>query len=173
MSIKVPVSSDICELKSGQQVEISGDLLVFRDQAHKRLVCELALNNKLPFDLENQAIFYAAPTETKPGGIIGSIGPTTSTRMDDFTKPLLEKGIKLLIGKGPRRKQVKDSLIKNKAIYLVTVGGAAAFLSKHIKKVKIIAYQDLGPEAVYLIKVEKFPAIVAIDCNGKDIFERS
>lgn len=171
-SISFPLKEDICQLKAGEQINLNGPVLVLRDQAHKRLIEELRTGEKLELDLQGQAIFYASPTPAKLGQAVGSIGPTTSIRMDKFTPKLLEQGVKVLIGKGPRTNLVKESLVKNKAVYLVTVGGAAAFLSKLVKRVKIIAYQDLGPEAVHLIEVENFPAIVAIDCKGNDIFAK-
>ncbi len=149
----------IKDLKAGDQVLISGTLYVARDAAHQR---------GLPFDLRGQVIFYAGPTPGKP---VGSIGPTTSSRMDSFTVPLLEKGLRGSIGKGPRSEEVKKALKKYQAVYFVATGGAAALLGKTVTKSEVIAYPELGPEAVLKIEVLDFPAIVAYDSQGGDLFE--
>ena len=171
--IKTPLIEEIvCQLKAGQWVEVTGTVYVARDQAHKRMAEALKSGQELPFDIKGQIIFYASPAPAKPGRVIGPIGPTTSARMDEFTPVLLEHGLKGAIGKGPRSENVKQAFKKNRAIYLVTFGGAAALLSKHIKSAKIIAYEDLGPESILELNVEHFPAIIAIDCQGNTIFKK-
>jgi fumarate hydratase subunit beta len=165
MKLTTPLSDkDIKALKAGDAVLISGTIYTARDAAHQRF------SNKLPFDIKGQIIYYASPTPTPPGKIIGSIGPTTSSRMDAFTPGLLEKGLKAMLGKGSRSKEVVAAIKKYKAVYLVVPGGTAALLSKHVKKSRVLAYPDLGAEAVYELEVENFPAIVAIDSRGGDLF---
>ncbi len=170
MNYKVPFNeNDINKLEAGQWVQLTGQLIVMRDAAHKRLLASDNPAGELPIDFNSQIIFYAGPT----AGFVnrkGVIGPTTSARMDVFVEPMLKLGVKGFLGKGPRSAEVKDLLVKYGAVYLVTVGGAAALLSKHVKDAKIIAYPDLGPEAIYLITVENFPALIATDKNGKSIF---
>jgi len=165
MKITAPLSDkDIKELKAGDEVLISGIIYTARDAAHQRF------GNKLPFDIKGQIIYYASPTPTPPGKIIGSIGPTTSSRMDAFAPELLKKGLKAMIGKGSRSKEVIAAIKKYKAVYLVVPGGTAALLSKHVKRVRVLAYPDLGAEAVHELEVENFPVIVAIDSRGGDLF---
>jgi len=158
-------NKDVENLNVGDRVLISGNIYTARDAAHKKF------GENPPFDLKGQILYYASPTPAKPQAIIGSIGPTTSSRMDAFTPELLKKGLKATIGKGTRNKEVISAMEKYKAVYLVVPGGAAALLSKHIKKSKVLAYPELGPEAVLELEVNDFPAIVAIDCRGKDLFE--
>lgn len=153
-------------LKAGDQVLLSGKIYTARDAAHMKF------GAKPPFDLKGQIIYYASPTPTKPGRVIGSIGPTTSSRMDAFAPALFKMGLKATIGKGRRSKEVIDAMKKNKAVYFVVPGGAAALLSKHVKASKVIAYPELGPEAVLELSVEDFPAIVAIDAKGKSLFNK-
>ncbi|MFA6549159.1 MAG: FumA C-terminus/TtdB family hydratase beta subunit [Candidatus Margulisiibacteriota bacterium] len=165
MKLTSPLSDkDIKALKAGEEVLISGIIYTARDAAHQRF------GQKLPFDIKGQIIYYASPTPTPPGKIIGSIGPTTSSRMDAFTPRLLEKGLKAMIGKGSRSKEVIAAIKKYKAVYLVVPGGVAAMLSKHVKHARVLAYPDLGAEAVYELEIENFPAIVAIDSRGGDLF---
>jgi len=169
--IFTPLSEEtVLSLKSGDRVLINGKVFTARDAAHKRLVGLLKEGKELPFDVKGQIIYYVGPAPAKPGYPIGPAGPTTSIRMDPYTPPLLDAGLKGMIGKGPRGKEVVDSMIKNKAVYFVVVGGAAALVAKSIKNVKIIAYEDLGPEAIRELEVEDLPAIVAIDCMGKNLF---
>jgi fumarate hydratase subunit beta len=156
---------DVETLKTGDEVLISGKIYTARDAAHKKF------KDDPPFALQGQILFYASPTPAKPGAIIGSIGPTTSSRMDAFTPALLAKGLKAMIGKGERSKEVVDAMKKHKAVYLMVPGGVAALLSQYIKKASVIAYPELGPEAVLELEVVDFPAIVAIDSQGNDIFE--
>ncbi|MBI5078456.1 fumarate hydratase C-terminal domain-containing protein, partial [Candidatus Saganbacteria bacterium] len=155
--IKAPLSDkEIESLRAGDSVLISGKIYTARDAAHRRF------GENPPFDLSGQILYYASPTPAKPGSIIGSIGPTTSSRMDAFAPSLLEKGLKATIGKGRRSQEVIDAIIKNKAVYLVVPGGAAALLSKHIKKSKIVAYPELGPEPVLELEVADIPTIAAL-----------
>jgi len=167
----------ISKLKIGERVLLSGIVYTARDQAHKRLVDELENakreNRKplLPFPLEGQVIYYVGPAPARPGMVIGPAGPTTSSRMDPYTPGLLERGLKATIGKGKRGKDIIEAMKKYKAVYFVAVGGAAVLISQKIKKVKTIAYEDLGPEAVYRLDVEDFPLIVANDVYGNDLFD--
>jgi fumarate hydratase subunit beta len=164
--IEAPLTNaDVEALKAGDNVLVSGKIYMARDAAHKKF------KEKLPFDIKGQILFYASPTPAKPGAIIGSIGPTTSGRMDAFTPNLLDQGLKVMIGKGQRSPEVVAAMKKNKAVYLVVPGGVAALLSKYIKKAAVIAYPELGPEAAQELEVVDFPTIVAIDSNGGDIFE--
>jgi len=158
-------------LKAGDQVLISGVMYVGRDAAHKRLVEALNKGDKMPFDVKGQVIYYMGPSPTKPGNVIGSAGPTTSGRMDAYTPRMLEAGLKGMVGKGLRTKDVKDAIKKYKAIYLASVGGAAALIAKRIVKSEIIAYEELGPEALLRIEVKDFPAIVINDMYGGDLYE--
>ena len=129
-------------------------------------------NEKLPFDVDGSGIYYVGPSPNKKNQVIGSAGPTTSYRMDDLTVPLLERGLKVMIGKGKRSEEVINSMIKNKAVYLAAIGGAGAYISNTIKKCEVIAYEDLGPEAVRKLEVEDLQLIVAIDCYGNNIYEK-
>jgi len=167
----------ISKLKIGERVLLSGIVYTARDQAHKRLVDELENakreNRKplLPFPLEGQVIYYVGPAPARPGMVIGPAGPTTSSRMDPYTPGLLERGLKATIGKGKRSKGVIEAMKKCKAVYFVAVGGAAVLISKKIKRAETVAYDDLGPEAVYRLDVEDFPLIVANDVYGNDLFD--
>lgn len=170
MDLSTPLTSDKCtSLKAGDKVYLSGTIYTARDQAHKRIVETINRGEEPPFNLTNAIIFYVGPSPAKPGQVIGSAGPTTSYRMDSYTPFLLEKGLKGMIGKGERSREVKESIVKNQALYFVAVGGAGALLSASIKDAKVIAYPDLGPEAVYQLEVEKFPCYVAIDCHGNSL----
>ena len=141
-----------------------------RDEAHKRFSYMIIKKEKLPFNLRGQVIYYVGPTPAPEGKIIGSAGPTSSYRMDPYTPQLLDKGLKATIGKGQRDQTVVDAMMKNKAVYLVAIGGAAVVISKTIKKVRVIAFEELGHEAVREMEVENFPCIVANDIYGNDIF---
>ncbi len=153
-------------LVAGDEVLISGTLLTGRDAAHKKLSDLINAGNKLPVDIKDQIIYFVGPTPAKKGQIIGSAGPTTSSRMDKYSPDLLKNGLLGMIGKGERSREVVDAIIKYKAVYFVTYGGAGAYLSKRIKKSSVIAYAELGTEAIRRIEVEDFPAIVAIDSKG-------
>ena len=170
--IQPPLTDDIIEdLRAGDNVVISGKIYTGRDAAHKRLVELILSGGKLPFDLSGAIIYYAGPSPAKPGAIIGSAGPTTSGRMDAYTPLLLEKGLKGMIGKGSRSIQVREAIKKNKAVYFAATGGAAALITKKIKSMKIVAYEDLGPEAIAMIEVDEFPVIVVNDIYGNDLYE--
>ena len=162
--------ADVEKLKAGDKVLITGVLYTARDAAHKRLIELLDKGEKLPFDVKGQLIYYVGPTPAKPGQVIGSAGPTTSGRMDAYTPRLLELGLKGTIGKGQRSAEVVEAMKKYKAVYLAAVGGAAALIAKTIKKAEIVAYEDLGPEAIRRLEVVDFPAIVVNDINGNDLF---
>ncbi len=164
---------DIARLKVGTPVLISGVIYVGRDAAHQRLVDALEKGEKLPFDVKGQTIYYMGPSPAKPGKVIGSAGPTTSSRMDAFTPRLLQAGLKAMIGKGDRSPAVREAIKRCGAVYCVAAGGAAALLSKAVKKSETIAYPELGAEAVLRLTVEDFPAIVANDMYGGDLFEQA
>ncbi|HHT06511.1 MAG TPA: TRZ/ATZ family protein [Hydrogenispora sp.] len=171
--LQTPVGKEqLATLASGDLVNLSGVLYTARDAAHQRLVARLEAGEPLPFALENQALFYVGPSPTPPGKIIGSCGPTTSSRMDPYTPLLLEQGLKIMIGKGPRSQEVVQAIQRHQAAYLVATGGAAALLAQCVKKAELIAYPDLGPEAIYRLEVEKMPLIVAIDPDGRNLFAR-
>ncbi len=143
-----------------------------RDAAHQRLTQALEKGDKLPFDLEGQTLYYMGPSPARPGQVIGSAGPTTSRRLDAYTPRLIAAGIRAMIGKGSRPPEVREVIKKHKAVYFVTFGGAGALLSKAIKKAEVIAYEDLGTEAIRRLEVKDFPAIVANDIRGGDLFEQ-
>ena len=155
-------------LKVGDRVLLSGTIYTARDAAHKRLMIDI---KKPPIPLKDQIIYYCGPTPAMPGRSIGSAGPTTAGRMDSFTGPLLKAGLKGMIGKGGRSREVRELMKKYKAVYFIATGGAGALLAKHIKSTRVAAYPDLGPEAIYELKVIDFPIVVANDIKGKDIFE--
>jgi len=162
---------NLIKLKAGDLVFITGTVYSARDAAHKRIYDALIKGEEIPFVMKDNVIYYMGPAPAKKGQVIGSAGPTTSGRMDKYTPLLLDKGLAGMIGKGNRSKEVIDSMKKNKAVYFAATGGAGALLSKCIKKSKVIAYEDLGTEAVYELYVENFPAIVAIDSNGNNLYE--
>jgi len=170
--ITTPLTDDVVEdLRAGDKVLITGYLYTARDAAHKRMVEAIERGEELPMDLKGQVIYYVGPTPPKPGQVIGSAGPTTAIRMDKYVEPLLRLGLKGMIGKGYRSPQVKDLLKKYKAVYFAAVGGVATLLQKHIKSSELIAYEDLGTEAIRRLYVEDFPVIVANDIYGGDVFE--
>ncbi len=160
---------DVEKLNAGDKVLITGVLYTARDAAHKRLIELLDKGENLPFDVKGQLIYYVGPTPPKPGQVIGSAGPTTSGRMDAYTPRLLDLGLKGTIGKGQRSQEVVEAMKKYKAVYLAAVGGAAALIAKTIKKAEIVAYEDLGPEAIQRLEVKDFPAIVVNDIYGNDL----
>lgn len=170
--ITLPIDSETVEsLECGEMISLSGIIYTARDAAHQRLINCINNNEELPFDLQGQAIYYVGPTPNKEGEVIGSAGPTTSYRMDDLTEPLLDRGIKLMIGKGKRNQVVIDSMKKNTCAYLAAIGGAGAYISNSIKKSEVIAYSELGTEAIRRLEVENLQVIVAIDCRGNNIYE--
>ena len=168
----MPLSTeDILDLKVGEMVELSGVIYTGRDAAHKRFINAIENSEDLPFNPEGQGIYYVGPTPSKPGEVIGSAGPTTSYRMDDLTVPLLERGLKVMIGKGKRADKVVEGMKKYKAVYLAAIGGAGAYISDSIKECEVIAYDDLGAEAVRKLRVENLKLTVAIDSEGNNIYE--
>lgn len=169
--ITTPLTDEIISnLKSGDEVLISGTIYTARDAAHKKLVDSINSGDSLPFDIKNGIIYYVGPSPKKPGDVIGSAGPTTSYRMDAYTPTLLDLGLKGMIGKGSRNKNVVESIKKNHAVYFAAIGGAGALISSTIKSSEVIAYEELGPEAVHKLTVENFPAIVVLDSNGNDLY---
>ena len=170
--IKAPLAeSDVKKLKAGDRVLVSGVVYTARDAAHKRLVEALEAGQKLPFDLEGQIIYYVGPCPAKPGQALGSCGPTTSGRMDPYTPTLIARGLRGMIGKGSRVPAVVEAMRKHGAVYLAAIGGAGALAAKTVKKAEMVAYEDLGPEAIRRLEVEDFPAVVCIDAQGNDLYE--
>ena len=170
--IQTPFTEEMSrKLRAGDSVLISGEIIAARDAAHKAMTEALARGEELPVDWKNQMVYYLGPTPAKPGDPIGSCGPTTSGRMDAYTPTMLEQGIKGMIGKGSRSKEVLESMKKNGVTYFAAVGGAAALIAKSVKKYEVLAYPELGPEAVARLTVEDFPAIVVIDCEGNSLYE--
>lgn len=159
------------DLKAGDTVFITGTIYTARDAAHKRLFDSLLEGKEIPLSLTNEIIYYLGPTPSREGQVIGSAGPTTSSRMDKYTPMLLDLGLKGMIGKGKRNEEVIASIQKNKAVYFAAIGGAGALLSKCIKQSEVIAYDDLGTEAIRKLYVEDFPVIVVIDCEGNNLYE--
>jgi len=172
VELRTPLDErQISQLESGDKVFLSGVIYTARDAAHKRLVALIDEGKELPFDLKGAVIYYVGPAPSKPGQVINSAGPTTSYRMDLFTPLLLEHGLKGTIGKGPRSKKVRDSMVSNGGVYFAAVGGAAAGIASSVKKAEIIAYDDLGPEAIRKLVVERMPLFVVNDIRGNDLFE--
>ena len=170
--IQTPLTKEMArELRAGDYVYLTGTIYSARDAAHKRLTESLSKGEKLPLPLENEIIYYLGPTPARPGQVIGSAGPTTASRMDKYAPALLDLGQTGMIGKGRRSEAVIASMKKNSAVYFAAVGGAGALLSKCIKKAEVIAYEDLGAEAIYKLEVEDFPVIVVIDCDGNNLYE--
>jgi len=161
---------EISALCSGDEVWLSGDIYTARDQAHKRMVEAIKKGKKIPFDINGRVIYYCGPAKTPKGKIIGSCGPTTSSRMDAFTPFLLKKGLKGMIGKGGRLKEVREAIKKHKAVYFLAPAGCGALISKYVKSVKTVGYQDLGPERITKLRVKDFPLIVGIDSKGRSIY---
>jgi len=171
--IKTPLNKEQVEkLKVGEEVLLSGMIYTARDQAHKRLVEAIKLSRKLPINLKGAIIYYCGPTKTPRGEAIGSCGPTTAARMDDFTPLLLKAGLKGMIGKGSRSPEVVRAIKKYRGVYFLAYAGCGALLAKYIRKAKPVAYKDLGPEAIYRLEVKDFPLIVAIDAKGNNIYAR-
>ena len=166
------VKEELESLKSGDYIYITGTIYTARDAAHKRLYESMLKGEELPISFENNIIYYLGPSPARPGNVIGSAGPTTSSRMDKYTPLMLDAGLKGMIGKGKRNQAVIDSIMKNGAVYLAAVGGAGALLSKCIKESEVIAYEDLGTEAIRKLKVEDFPVIVVIDKEGNNLYEQ-
>lgn len=172
MTINTPLTKDNIEhLKSGDYVYITGTIYTARDAAHKRMSEALANGEELPIDVKDQIIYYMGPTPAKEGQVIGSAGPTTASRMDKYAPKLLDLGLSGMIGKGKRSQDVIDAIVLNGAVYFAAVGGAGALLSKCIKKSEVVAYDDLGTEAIRKLEVENFPAIVVIDRMGNNLYD--
>ena len=170
--ITTPITGEVTKnLKSGDYVYITGTIYVARDAAHKRLYELIQKGEKLPVDIKGELIYYVGPAPAKPGYAVGPAGPTSSYRMDKYAPSLLDLGLKGMIGKGARNKEVVDAIVRNKGVYLVAIGGAAALIAKSIKSEEILCYEDLGTEAVRRYEVEDFPCIVAIDSNGNNVYE--
>ena len=159
------------ELKSGDMVYLTGTIYTARDAAHKRMYEAIERGEKLPFDVKNNVIYYMGPSPAREGRTIGSAGPTTASRMDRYAPALLDLGLNGMIGKGKRRDEVRQAIIRNNAVYFAAIGGAGALLSKSILDSETIAYDDLGTEAIRKLEVKEFPAIVVIDCEGNDLYE--
>jgi fumarate hydratase subunit beta len=157
-------------LKAGEEVLLSGVVCTARDQAHKRLVEALKAGKRLPFDLKKTAIYYCGPARTRPGTVIGSCGPTTSRRMDPFTPFLLNKGLRVMIGKGSRSPEVRQAIREHKGIYFLALAGLGALIAGCVKKATVVAYKELGPEAIYKLEVRDLPLIVGIDSKGRSIY---
>lgn len=171
IEIKTPLTEEVARgLKAGDSVLITGVIYTARDAAHKRLLESLKKGDGLPIELKDQIIYYAGPAPAPPGQPIGSVGPTTSYRMDSFAPKTLELGLRGMIGKGPRGEEVVEAMKKYEAVYFAAVGGAGALLAKCVKAAKVVAYEDLGAEAIRELTVDKFPAIVAIDSQGNNLY---
>jgi len=169
--LKTPLSDEDClRLRAGDRVLLSGRVYTARDEAHRRFYELLREGKELPLDLRGQVIYYAGPTPAPPGRPVGSIGPTTAGRMDRYTPLLLEKGLKGMIGKGRRSPEVREALVKHRAVYFAAVGGVGALLSRRVKRATVILYPELGPEAVHLLEVEDLPLFVVNDCYGNDLY---
>ena len=172
MEISTPLTDDVIEqLHAGDRVTISGIIYVGRDAAHKRMIAALEGGDPLPFDPQGQVIYYMGPSPAKPGAPIGSAGPTTSYRMDPYAPRLMEVGLKGMIGKGDRSPSVREAMQKYKAVYFAAIGGAAVLIARSIKEAEVIAYDDLGAEALRRLKVQGFPAVVVNDIHGGDAYE--
>jgi fumarate hydratase subunit beta len=170
--INTPLTDEkVKDLKAGDYVYITGTVYTARDAAHKRMYEALQNNEELPFDVKNNIVYYLGPSPAREGQVIGSAGPTTAGRMDKYTPSLLDLGLKGMIGKGRRTDDVISSMVKNNAVYFAAIGGAGALLSKCIKKAEVIAYEDLGTEAIRKLEVEDLPVIVVIDSEGNNLYK--
>lgn len=170
--ISTPLTIEkVTKLKAGDYVYLTGTIYSARDAAHKRMYEAMLAGDSIPIALRDNIIYYLGPTPEREGQVIGSAGPTTSSRMDKYTPLLLEHGLRAMIGKGKRSKEVIEAMVKNKAVYFAAVGGAGALLSKKIKSSKVIAYDDLGTEAIRELYVEDFPVIVVVDSDGNNLYE--
>ena len=172
IKLTTPLSDqDVMQLEIGDTVIVSGVIYTARDAAHKRLVDMLARGEQLPMEIQGQIIYYVGPSPARPGRVIGAAGPTTSYRMDSYAPTLIKLGLKAMIGKGKRSPEVIEALKTHKAVYLGATGGAGALISQRIKTAEVIAFPELGPEAVHRLEVEDFPTIVINDCQGRDLYE--
>lgn len=172
--IHTPLTEAICEgLRAGDRVLLSGSIITGRDTAHKRLAQLITEGKDLPVKLDGETILYAAPTPPRSGRVIGSIGPTTSYRMDAYAPLLMEAGIRGMIGKGSRSAAVREAIVRHRGVYLGAMGGIAALMSECVKKAEVIAYEDLGPEAIMRLEIEDLPLIVINDAAGRDLYEEA
>ena len=172
IKVTTPLNEEvISKWRSGDKILISGIIYTGRDAAHKRLVELIDKGESLPFDVKGQIIYFVGPTPARPGRAVGSAGPTTSYRMDAYSPRLIERGLKGMIGKGSRSKEVIEAMMKHKCVYMAAVGGAGALISRCIKSSEIIAYDDLGPEAIRKMEVENLPVIVVNDISGNDLYQ--
>lgn len=172
-AIALPLAADVAaELRAGDQLTLSGPVFAARDAAHRRMTAALSAGEPLPVDLRGQTIYYVGPTPPRPGRVTGAAGPTTAMRMDPFTEPLLAAGLRGMIGKGGRGPEVRAAIVRHGAVYFMAVGGAGALLSGRISASRIVAYDDLGAEAIRLLHLDRFPVIVACDAAGSDLFEQ-
>ena len=172
--ITTPLTEEkVLDLKAGDYVYISGTIYTARDAAHKRMYEAMQAGQQIPIDLEENIIYYLGPSPAREGQVIGSAGPTTSSRMDKYTPLFLDKGLKGMIGKGKRSPEVIESMAKNHAVYFAAIGGAGALLSECIKKAEVVAYEDLGTEAIRKLEVENLPVIVVIDKNKNNMYEQA
>ena len=170
--ITLPITEEIAEsLTAGDYVYLNGEMYVARDAAHKRMMEVLDRGEELPIPIKNAAIYYMGPSPAREGRPIGSAGPTTASRMDKYTPALLELGMRGMIGKGRRTEAVRESMMKNQAVYFAAVGGAGALLSKSILQAEVIAYEDLGTEAIRKLEIKDFPVIVVMDCEGNNLYD--
>jgi len=171
IKMKTPLTKEkTVQLKAGDQILLSGVIYTARDQGHKRLVNMISNEEDLPFDIKDQIIYYVGPAPAKPGEVIGSAGPTTSYRMDDLTIPLLEKGLKGMIGKGKRAQKVIDAIVKYQGVYFAAIGGAGALIANCITKSEVIAFDDLGSEALRRLEINELPLTVVIDSMGNNLY---
>lgn len=170
--MNVPLTDeDTKKLRAGDYVYLSGTIYTARDAAHKRMADTLNVKECLPIEMKNNVIYYMGPSPEREGRVIGSAGPTTASRMDKYAPELLDLGLKGMIGKGKRSQAVKEAIIRNGAVYFAAVGGAGALLSQRIVKSEVIAYDDLGTEAIRRLEIENFPVVVVIDSDGNDLYE--
>ena len=171
IDLKTPLTAeDVEALRAGDRVTISGTVYTARDAAHRRLIDLIEAGKKLPFSVEGQVIYYVGPSPAPPGRVIGAAGPTTSYRMDPYAPRLIELGLKGMIGKGKRSDEVKAAMVRHKAVYMAAIGGAGALMARAIKSARVLAYEDLGPEALRELEVEKLPAVVVNDTAGNDLY---
>lgn len=165
------IRSEALKVTAGDEVYLSGTVYTARDAAHKKLRAMIENGEKLPFDLDGAVIYYAGPTPERPGAVIGSCGPTTSSRMDVFTPLMMDNGLAGMIGKGPRSESVVEAIKRNKGVYFCAIGGAGALAAMSVKELEVIAFEELGCESVKKLRVENFPLLCAIDCKGNNIFD--
>jgi fumarate hydratase subunit beta len=171
IELVTPLSTDmISVLRAGDSVVVTGQLYTARDAAHRRLMELIASGKEIPIPIQGQVIYYVGPSPAPPGRVIGAAGPTTSYRMDPYTPKLLELGLKAMIGKGKRSKEVIDAMVRYKAVYLAAIGGAGALMAQAVKEAQVVAYEDLGPEAIRRLTVHKLPAVVVNDILGNDLY---